>query len=245
MSGPLLIRYRGDSRGLADPFSGEVWLTGRWSGIAGVFSLMARSHTHGFASHSLRVFNGAVTFFFFFFFFLQNIVSPPRQQQELSPSELIKINVCACAVRSTKEKWLKGAHHWRGWVKSPNEWEASLLRSDRNINRNNEVTVGLGLFAWARTRLGPLDPWKVFSTLRPLFRDFTSSPSWNTQDVLLQVFSKVEKKTSVIAEGSLGGALVVVSLLNANDSCWRVWVFRLMDSENDCTAASARVDWVH
>lgn len=83
-----------------------------------------------------------------------------RRQQDLFPSELIKINLCVCAVCNTKEKWHEGAHHWRGRVKSLNEWGGRLFHSDRSINRNNEVTAGLGLFMWTRSALGPMDLWK-------------------------------------------------------------------------------------
>lgn len=128
---------------------GLQWYFHSWQGhVRFLFSLC-----------SLRLFNWPMTF-------LCILYRLHRRQQDLSPSELIKINVCACAVCSGKENWPWGAHHWRGRVKSLNEWGERLFRGDRSINRNNEVVVGLGLFMWIRTELGPLDLCRIFCTLR-------------------------------------------------------------------------------
>lgn len=161
------------------------------SGIAVILSLMARSFTRSFLFATVYVASGCLTGQWP----LEHTVASSAPAAGFIPSELIKINLCARAVCNRKENWHRGAHHWRERVKSLNEWGVRLSRGDWNINRNNDVTVGLGLFMCIRTNLGPLDLWKIFCTLRPLFWDFTSSPSWNTQDVLLQVFPK-RKKTN-------------------------------------------------
>lgn len=161
-----------------------------------------------FSLCSLRLFSRPMTF-------LCALYRLCCRQQDLSPSELIKINVCAWAACGGKESWLWGAHHWRGRVKSLNKWGARLFRCGRNINRNNEVVAGFGVFMRIRTQPGPLDLCRIFCTLRPLFC-FTSSPSWNTQGVL--GFSEVKKLWSWLSTVSPSGVLAAVLLLNTNDS---------------------------
>lgn len=104
-------------------------------------------------------------------------------RQDLFPSEFIKINM---------EKWHKGVCHWGARVKILiKEGRRKLYNSDRNANRNNEVTVGLFMCS-----IGPiltrLIPGKVFNTLRPSFVFFfpPSLPHWIMLDVPLQVFPK-------------------------------------------------------
>lgn len=161
-----------------------------------------------FPLRSLRLFSWPMTF-------LCVLYRLCCRQRNLSPSELIKINVCAWAACGGKESWLWGAHHWRGRVKSLNKWGARLFRCGRNINRNNEVVAGFGVFMRIRTQPGPLDLSRIFFTLRALFC-LTWSPSWNTQGVL--GFSEVKKQWSWFSRVYPSGVLAGVTLLNTNDS---------------------------